>query len=83
MPAPVDTQYPDADLVSGFIARRGVKTFHVADQTKPKSGLSPCGKTLAELIDAGWARGLRRQGLTLCRKCAGSVDLDAEIPEDE
>lgn len=77
-----DTTYADPDLVRGYIARRGVKTFHTADPEDLTSGVSPCGLTLADLIDAGWARGLRRRGLDLCKKCAGSVDLDAQL-EDE
>lgn len=75
-----DTSYPHADLVRGYIARRGVKTFHVADQDDPTSGDSVCGLNLAELIDAGWARGLRRQGLDLCRHCAEGHNLDDPTP---
>lgn len=79
-----DRQYPDPDLVRGYITRRKVKTFHVADPEDLESGLSACGLTLADMIDAGWARGLRRQGLTLCRNCeTGGADLDTVEDESE
>lgn len=82
MPEHPDRQYSDPDLVKGFISRRGVKTFHVADPENLESGLSACGLTLADLIEAGWARGLRRQDLSLCRNCAtGGADLDT--PEED
>lgn len=81
MPEHPDRQYADPDLVSGFIARRNVKTFHVADPDNLESGLTACGLTIADLIDAGWARGLRRHGLSLCGNCANGVDLDA--PQEE
>lgn len=81
MPEHPDRQYPDPDLVKGFLSRRGVKTFHVADPDNLESGLSVCGLTLADMIDAGWARGLRRQGLDLCGNCAHGVNLDGEPAE--
>lgn len=72
-----DHDYADTDLVIGYLTRRGVKTFHVR---KPSTeGLTVCGKKIAELIEAGWARQLRRRGLDLCAKCAGTVDLDAPL----
>ena len=74
-----DTRYPDPDLVAGYLTRRGVKTFHVA--APGASGKTSCGLTLADLIEAGWARGLRRRGLNLCAKCGQAVDLDAPLPE--
>ncbi len=74
--------YPDPDLVKGYIARRGAKTFHVP--RLDGSGECPCGRNLAELIEAGWARGLLRQGLTLCKVAAGAAILDPpETPEDD
>lgn len=76
-----DHAYPHPDLVAGYITRRGVKTFHVR---KPGTeGVTVCGRNLAELIDGGWARQLRRRGLDLCSKCAGLVDLDAPLETDE
>lgn len=77
MPVDQDTAYPDPDLVTGYLARRGVQTFHTA---KPgTSGETGCGLTLADLIAAGWARQLRRRGLHHCLKCAKVVDLDAPL----
>jgi hypothetical protein len=61
------------------MTRRGVQTFHVA--APGATGKTPCGLTLADLIEGGWARGLRRRGLTLHDKCAKAVDLDAALPE--
>lgn len=81
-----DRQYADPDLVKGFITRRRVKTFHVADPENLESGLSACGRNLAEMIEAGWARGLRRQGVDLCKSCASggvNLDPDEDEPEDE
>jgi hypothetical protein len=75
--------YADPDLVRGYLSRRGVKTFHVANPAKLESGLTVCGLTMAELIDAGWARGLRRRGLNLCKPCANVVDLDGGPEADE
>jgi hypothetical protein len=82
MPEHPDRQYPDPDLVKGFIVRRKVKTFHVADPDNLESGLTACGLTLADMIEAGWARGLRRRGLSLCQNCAAGVDLDASQEEE-
>lgn len=74
---PDASPYPHPDLVRGYIARRRVKTFHVAGTEDPTN--TACGLDLDTLTDAGWARGLRRQGLTLCANCARTVDLDAEL----
>lgn len=75
-----DHDYPDHDLMVGYLTRRGVKSFHLR---KPgTSGLTVCGKKLAEMIDGGWARQLRRRGLEECRQCAGQVDLDAPLEEE-
>lgn len=70
------------DLQTGYIARRKVKTFHVADLENPESGESVCGLTLADLINAGWARGLLRRGLELCRTCESGVDLTPPAPPE-
>lgn len=79
-----DRQYHHADLVRGYIARRGVQTFHV----RPPASLgsaddeTACGLDLDTLVGAGWARGLLRQGLRLCANCARVVDLDPQTDED-
>lgn len=82
MPEHPDRQYQDPDLVKGYISRRGVKSFHVADPDNLESGLSACGRTLADMIEAGWARGLRRRGLNLCGNC-GSAGASLETTDEE
>jgi hypothetical protein len=72
--------YPFPDLVKGYIAKRRSKTFHVP--SPDSSGTCPCGRNLAELIEAGWARGLLRQGLTLCKVAAGAHVLDPTTEEE-
>lgn len=79
MPTDPDHHYPDPDLVRAYIARRGVATFHV--RAHPGDDVTACGRPTAELVEAGWARGLRRQGLNLCSACGRTVDLDEEASE--
>lgn len=101
MTEPLDRQYPDPDLVRGYVSPKPkpVKTFHVAAEN-PAETL--CGLPLGDfvevtaelekgkrkpLVDAGWARGLLRQGLDLCDKCeaAGALAVPEapESPQDD
>jgi len=58
--------YPDADLVTGYIAAKGAKTVHTEGL---EAGVSWCELRLNTLIAAGWLRGLLRHGGSECAKC--------------
>lgn len=64
--------YPDPDLTIAYLSRRGSKTFHVADPKRKT--MTGCGKKRVDLIPAGWARGLTRQGLTACKDCTALIE---------
>lgn len=114
-----DSQYPDPDLITGYIARKGVKSFHtealsleeepevlelgggwfaIGDGSKHQgeakahnaavllsvtgTGRSWCDLELEELTEAGWARGLRRQGLEEHSECTKAREAFLEALED-
>lgn len=87
-PLPLDHQYPDPDLVAGYVKPgkpKPAKEFHAAEAAENPAETF-CGRPLADLIHAGWARGLLRQGLQLCKTCAAAgalaVPEAAESPQD-